>query len=771
MQKTVLAVALASVFSVGTAYAATELMGESTSALLHSKEAKGDYVLSGDFTLDVTGDIAVDYAKIDLNGHKLILSSSSTSKTCWGVVNQSEIFGKGTVIIKQTGKNPGVGYMNTTSIAADDIQITSDNYYGVYAEDKSNHTYDANSAETGKISVTSTNKNAVYVSGDSSATFKNFATLTITSNKETTSGYAINNNGGTLSINGGTVDLTSTGQTALCSMSSNANTTIVAKTVTVKSLDVDIAPNDEDAPRKADAIVAKGGTLNITTDDFTSTVEAAKDCTNCAPVHALAVKDSGVLNIKAGTSTINGDVQATGGELGLTSDSLTVNGNVEIAEAAKAPLTFNGAGSSLNGAATVAGAKNSLAFNDGATWTVKGKSTVSNLRLDNAKVDMSGTDKNVTADNLTGTAGNVVMDAKGTNTFTVTNETTTKVTALASQDADSVNVEEAKKMVDRIGGQVSDKSAAVNEGAYNGAISVDGQGNVTIRTNSLMEDTLTLGGSSLLSLNRILMNDVRKRMGDVCAMEGTTGAWARYDGGRLSATGLENDFNTIQVGADTLVPNTNWRVGLAASYTKGDNDFRRGSADLDAYMLTGYGLWMADNGIFADVVARLAKAENDMTVDGGAKAGKLDNRAYSLSGEFGWRFDISNQYYVEPQAELTYTYVDSEDLDLGSAQYKFDTMTSLLGRVGVATGIKCPNNKGDLYFRVSAVHEFDGDAKITGANGTSLTQDGKDTWVEYGIGGNFNLTPTTYFWADLERTAGATLETDWRATFGVRHAF
>lgn len=286
-----------------------------------------------------------------------------------------------------------------------------------------------------------------------------------------------------------------------------------------------------------------------------------------------------------------------------------------------------------------------------------------------------------------------------------------------------------------------------------------------------MEDTLTLGGSSLLSLNRILMNDVRKRMGDVRAMEGTTGAWARYDGGRLSATGLENDFNTIQVGADTLVLNTNWRVGLAASYTKGDNDFRRGSADLDAYMLTGYGLWMADNGMFADVVARLAKAENDMTVDGGAKAGKLDNRAYSLSGEFGWRFDLSNQYYVEPQAELTYTYVDSEDLDLGSAQYKFDTMTSLLGRVGVATGIKCPNNKGDLYFRVSAVHEFDGDAKITGANGTSLTQDGKDTWVEYGIGGNFNLTPTTYFWADLERTAGATLETDWRATFGVRHAF
>ena len=554
--------------------------------------------------------------------------------------------------------------------------------------------------------------------------------------------------------------------------------------------------------RGREALRIAAGTLTVD-GGTTGTVELKNEQTQDSVINGHG-STNGTLNVRAGSVTVTGGENSAigmeGGSLNLKADTLTISaktaidvsskatvnmssasegkeqtakirGDIKVADGGTADITLNNDASSLEGAVQMSGSKASLGLKNGATWTVKGESTVSNLRLDNAKVDMSGTDKNVRANNLTGTAGNVVMDAKGTNTFTVTNETTTKVTAVASQDADSVNVEEAKQMVDRIGGQVSDKSAAVNEGAYNGAISVDGQGNVTITTNSLMEDTLTLGGSSLLSLNRILMNDVRKRMGDVRAMEGTTGAWARYDGGRLSATGLENDFNTIQVGADTLVPNTNWRVGLAASYTKGDNDFRRGFADLDAYMLTGYGLWMADNGMFADVVARLAKAENDMTVDGGAKAGKLDNRAYSLSGEFGWRFDLSNQYYVEPQAELTYTYVDSEDLDLGSAQYKFDTMTSFLGRVGVATGIKCPNNMGDLYFRVSAVHEFDGDAKITGANGTSLTQDGKDTWVEYGIGGNFNLTPTTYFWADLERTAGATLETDWRATFGVRHAF
>lgn len=43
--------------------------------------------------------------------------------------------------------------------------------------------------------------------------------------------------------------------------------------------------------------------------------------------------------------------------------------------------------------------------------------------------------------------------------------------------------------------------------------------------------------------------------------------------------------------------------------------------------------------------------------------------------------------------------------------------------------------------------------------------------LEYGLGTNFNITDTTYVWADVERTAGSVLDTDWRATVGVRHSF
>jgi len=67
-----------------------------------------------------------------------------------------------------------------------------------------------------------------------------------------------------------------------------------------------------------------------------------------------------------------------------------------------------------------------------------------------------------------------------------------------------------------------------------------------------------------------------------------------------------------------------------------------------------------------------------------------------------------------------------------------------------------------------------GDSEIIGKTGNQSNKesiDGKDTWIEYGIGANFNLTPTIYFWADLERTAGALVDEDIRGSLGVRFGF
>ena len=153
---------------------------------------------------------------------------------------------------------------------------------------------------------------------------------------------------------------------------------------------------------------------------------------------------------------------------------------------------------------------------------------------------------------------------------------------------------------------------------------------------------------------------------------------------------------------------------------------------MDAFSVAAYGTWLADNGMFADVIARVAKADADMTVDGVYK-GKLENMAYSLSGEFGWRFDLNDQFYAEPQVEATYTYIDSDKMTLAgngeTYNYQVEGFDSFIGRMGVLAGMKCPNQKGDVYVRASVVHEFLGDATIKGGQTAVLENEGMDNLV------------------------------------------
>ena len=407
---------------------------------------------------------------------------------------------------------------------------------------------------------------------------------------------------------------------------------------------------------------------------------------------------------------------------------------------------------------------------------------VNNLNMEGGVLNLQD-GVQVEVGNLEGSGGQVNLGTNngetgaGLNVGTLSDETKLDVNLMNSDlskelTADDLTPEQTQELLKNVAGGSANVTTEVGEGMYNGAFAANGKdGVVATKTNSVMSNTLDLASAAPLAMNRLLMNDVRKRMGDLRAAEGTHGVWARYDGGKLSgANGLENDFTTVQVGIDTVPVADAPRFGVAFAYTKADTDMARGSADMDAFSLAFYGTKMYNNGMFVDVIGRMATADTDVTVDGNKK-GTMDNVALSLSGELGWRFDVTDKFFFEPQAELTYTYVNADKLALGSSSYEFDAVDSLMGRVGFAAGFKCPSNFGDVYVRASAVHEFLGDASVTGANGTIHEVDGKDTWVEFGIGANFNVNKNTYVYVDIERTEGAKLEEDWRANIGVRFAF
>lgn len=489
-----------------------------------------------------------------------------------------------------------------------------------------------------------------------------------------------------------------------------------------------------------------------------------------------------------GGALYNFVMDSEGGETGLTISDSTFKGNVAttgqggaIRNGDNGKIAFTGTNVFIGNTAQD---KPNDIYNSGLVDVASGETTLNSGIVsegDNASVNISknavlglGGVSNI--NKLTGTNGTMKIVDAGADVTVGINEAKS-LTLAGTGDVNDALKGDAAALADIVtfeGENAEDIALFMQEGMYEGEtraiLGTDGAvKSVTTKTNTLMQSTLELASAAPLAMNRIMMSDLRKRMGDIRTDTNTNGAWARYEGGRLSGSnGLENDFNTIQVGGDTKLGD--WRVGGAFNYTKGDADYARGDADMDAYGLSAYGLWLGEQGQFVDIVARVSKADTDMTVDG-YKTGSMDSMAYSLSGEFGWRFALNDMVYVEPQVEAAYTYVDADDADIGTASYKFDSVNSFIGRAGFAAGLKCPDNFGDVYFHASALHEFAGDSEITGGNGSSYKLDGKDTWFEYGIGANFTINKATYIWADVQRTSGADLDEDWRANVGVRYSF
>ena len=318
-------------------------------------------------------------------------------------------------------------------------------------------------------------------------------------------------------------------------------------------------------------------------------------------------------------------------------------------------------------------------------------------------------------------------------------------------------------------------AVSIDETDVFGAMSgqVDSNGRVIFAKEAVNTKTKAIGESLTVMptmMTRMMNDDVRQRLGNIRASVGESGVWVRYNAGNLHGRGLDTDFNMVQIGVDTTPMVHAMRFGVAFAYGQSETTATLNN-DSDQYSLAGYGLWQGQNGEFIDVIARMASIKTDWNGLKGQKVG-VDNLALSLSGEYGWRWNVTDMFFVEPSMDMTYTYVDSDNFTMGKVRYSMDSVDSLVARVGLASGLKCANDMGEVYLRVGVAYEFLGDSTLKVNGGIrSYETKGDDTWVEYAIGTNFNLTKNMYVYADIERTSGGDVDEDWRANVGFRYAF
>lgn len=577
----------------------------------------------------------------------------------------------------------------------------------------------------------------------------------------------------------------------------NGNVSVTAGKVTLETTGITEKDKQEGDKNSDFGIVhVQGGSVTINSDELT-----------IRPADSATGWDDNAFKLTKGELKING----TDGE---SPTVMNVQGAIDASGEAKAELNFTGAQSSLTGKIANEADNVKILFSDAAVWNAKGASKSKNLTVSSGGIVnlTNGTSADIedlsissgivsleqkaslSAKNLRGTGGTINLsvsrnsgdDGKITyeagsftaenvaNDWTGANVQVTGVTADDITDLDA----EAAAILTHVGANIREGGTATIEGGdVLGEIEITTGANGVISIGSIgaSDKVASLSdGQSIATMQwRHEMNDLTKRMGELRDSPAGIGAWARLYGSEQEY-GKKNvtlRSTSVQVGADYQIGE--WTVGGAFSYTNGSVDYAQGSGDADTYGFAAYGSWFAQNGMFLDLIAKYSRLSNDFEI--ADMKGSIDNNAYSFSAEFGWRFDLAKTVFIEPQVELTYGRILGDNATASNnVRIEQEDFDSLLGRVGLRAGFKCPNDRGTVYVRVSGVHDFKGESDVRYSSSkasTTVHDDIGGSWVEYALGANVNITPSTYTYVDLERTSGSDVKENWRWNIGLRTVF
>ena len=528
--------------------------------------------------------------------------------------------------------------------------------------------------------------------------------------------------------------------------SRNEGLKIEGKNITVDAADADVLYNGAGKTvfvaeeslvlNGKNGLVNEGGTVNIAADNVDITAE-----------DFAVISYSGTTEIApTGSSNIIGDIfvdDLYGNSTPVVNMNLGKNGSLTGAVVNE----HTGTGSGVN-----------LDLGEGSTWTVTGDSNVTSL---------AGTDSNIKFD--VNEEGNISTLAIATNDAIGTQVSGTGAVSdyLAANGKDAENT-----FADNVKGLDSDGVLTTEEGMTGGAytLKITEDGVVAEQAVNTKSDAVSDAGMALKGHWRAHMNDMNKRMGELRMANGEHGVWTRMVRGESEYQGAKMQYNQYQLGYDEkLSVDKRWTVGAAVTFSEGDSSYGYGSTEDKSTAFAIYGSKLNNDGTFVDLIARYAHLESDLD-DRNYGTGDYSTNGMSVSAEFGKRIQQGNGLWIEPQVEFTYGTVDSADVAF-SKSYKahYDSMDSFIARAGFALGKDI--KQGNVYARASYLYDFDGETETQFVGGDPIKEDFGGGWWEVGVGANINLSKATYIYADIEKTFGGEVDTNWQWNLGVRYSF
>ena len=561
---------------------------------------------------------------------------------------------------------------------------------------------------------------------------------------------------------------------------------ITAKRATIETIDKDgNTANGVMAIQVASAGTRNAaGNINITTTEkLTVNGDVGYSQTNLYRESYSGDKAAEIsLTAQGGEMEINGDIRTYN-----NSDEAKKNKNDIILKAAENAIINTNGDIKEDGESTdTNGVKISLTDS---TWNVGGaENNIKSVNADNATINNTS-DATINVGKLNTESGKATYNTTSAKAgqLQIAEKTGDGQLTVALDNADKLasgsSAEAAKKLaaIANVDGGDQAVTYTAGEGEVSGAITAQTNETGTVTSvseakNEVMESLKDIGSNNFLGF-RAQMNDLDKRMGDLRTMPDSDGAWARVIAGQSQYKSSHNTYQTLQVGADHRIGN--FVLGATASYTDGDGKQKNGSTDDKTYSFGLYGSWLNDDGQFIDVIVKRyhAMSDYDLRYTNGTRAkGSLDTSGTSISAEYGWRLGIEGtNYYVEPQVEFMYGHMNSFGYKTSNGvKVKQDAIKTAVGRVGMAAGWVDPNKAGSAYFKVSVLNDWEGDSYSKASKeGVSRKyhENMGGTWVEYAIGGTYNLSKNLSIYGEAETTSGNPVRTTYQVSAGMRYSF
>lgn len=282
------------------------------------------------------------------------------------------------------------------------------------------------------------------------------------------------------------------------------------------------------------------------------------------------------------------------------------------------------------------------------------------------------------------------------------------------------------------------------------------------------------------------IDTLNQRLGELRDYSDTEdGVWFRMKSGETESDkyGHYNyRWNFYQLGYDRTVAdhqNGKWHIGGAFHSAMGDVDYHHGDGDMRSYGGSLYAGWAGSKGHYMDYVLSYSHYNNKYNIyHDGMKAADADysDHAWMFSAEYGRKFDMGGQWFIEPQSQLVYGKSGGSDYTLSNGVKAHDDgEDSLIGRLGFRLGKSFATPKGQepnqIYLKFNALHEFSGDwdMALWGTDASYYQHcDGGDTWYTFGLGGKVSLTDNAVFYGDVEKSFGGDVTTKWQFNAGLR---